>query len=388
MIATVDKPVEELTLLDYIDKYELLRPLSLPRRNQYRYSVRSLNHFAKYEVTLTELSDELVNRWLLDLRRRGLAPRTIKSYRTDILTLWRSAAVDGLAIEPRRISPVKLPQSNPDAWTQDDLRRLLAAAGELKGYFRATGVKCSDWWTAFLLVGWDTALRFTDMFRFRGSDILPGGELLLIQSKTGQVHRARLRPETLLALEKIASDMNAPALPLWGKYDVFFRRFRKLIKAAGLPGSPKWLRRASATAVEVAYPGSAMAHLGHRTAGLAYKNYVDQRQIQHTKPLPPSLEYIAPEVEATETELPTRFSLTDDVREALTAPWLTRKHLRTVLAHLESLGITQPMAAKVLMMTPGQLAMVTRGRHSIPDHLRRRLRFLFGVTTATRRAKP
>lgn len=204
--ATIPGP--SLTILEYIDRYELLRPLSPSRRNQYRYSVRALSRFAKYDVPLSELCDDLINRWLLDLRRRGLTPRTIKSYRMDVLVLWRSAAADGLAVAPRRICPAHVPEMNPDAWTPGEVHRLLAAADELPGYFRATGIKCSVWWCAFILVGWDTGLRFTDMFRFRGSDILNGGELLLIQHKTGLVHRARLQAENMADWERSALRCN------------------------------------------------------------------------------------------------------------------------------------------------------------------------------------
>jgi hypothetical protein len=66
-------------------------------------------------------------------------------------------------------------------------------------------------------------------------------------------------------------------------------QFAKLVRGAGLQGSTKWLRRSGATWCEVHQPGSAMAFLGHRTPGLAYKHYVDPRFVQRDKPRPPKI---------------------------------------------------------------------------------------------------
>lgn len=77
--------------------------------------------------------------------------------------------------------------------------------------------------------------------------------------------------------------------PLWGSRWSFYRHYRKLVAAAGVRGTSKWLRRSSATALERICPGSAMGHLGHKTPGLAYRHYVDPRMLQCGRPLPPEL---------------------------------------------------------------------------------------------------
>ena len=50
----------------------------------------------------------------------------------------------------------------------------------------------------------------------------------------------------------------------------------------------KMLRKSSASAVEAMQPGAAMRHLGHRSADLAYRFYID-----HAEPLPPALPVLA-----------------------------------------------------------------------------------------------
>ena len=67
-----------------------------------------------------------------------------------------------------------------------------------------------------------------------------------------------------------------------------------------LPANSAWDFSASGTAIwkqgihdsiliELVHPGAAMALLGHRTPGLAYRHYVDARQVSRSKPTPPRI---------------------------------------------------------------------------------------------------
>ena len=99
----------------------------------------------------------------------------------------------------------------------------------------------------------------------------------------------RLSPETLDAIER--SSPRDRELIFGGllTYNSFATIFRRIVKRAGLKGWSKWLRRSAATAIEAAHPGAATAFLGHRTADLAMRDYVDRAQIQYMKPTPPPL---------------------------------------------------------------------------------------------------
>ena len=98
------------------------------------------------------------------------------------------------------------------------------------------------------------------------------------------------QPETVDAI-KLTFPPNRELLFPWPHCDRHFSNmFTQIVKAAGIrPGTLKWLRRASATAVEAEQPGAAMAHLGHRTPGLAYQSYVDPRQLGFNRASPPKL---------------------------------------------------------------------------------------------------
>ncbi len=63
--------------------------------------------------------------------------------------------------------------------------------------------------------------------------------------------------------------------------------FRRVADRAGLKGSFKKIRKASASNVELRFPGCGSAHLGHVSqATLAQTNYLDPRIVGKNKPLP------------------------------------------------------------------------------------------------------
>lgn len=113
--------------------------------------------------------------------------------------------------------------------------------------------------------------------------------IVLPMSKTGDIITCALPPDALETLDKLRGGERTQVFgQLMNDRNsrVFFRH---VLRANGLPGSIKWLRRTSATLFERIHPGAAKAHLGHRTHGLAYKHYVDPRLLQQDKPMPPSI---------------------------------------------------------------------------------------------------
>lgn len=287
---------QSLTLQEAARKYEADRDIAASTKMQLTYAMRSFDRYFVprfgHPATLDELTDDLVNEWLLDMKAMGLSQSYIRSHRVWMVTLWRAShEAERCQTFPRRIRRIKKPETIPEAWSADQVRLLLATVAELKGYYRYTGYKKSLWWTCYIMVAWDTALRLCDLLAITPKQVGADGRIVLIQAKTGWAHTAQLRPETMEALKRLGSlEVEETILPWNPKTRRHLHScFRDILKAAGLKGSPKWLRRASATALEQKNPGAAMAHLGHRTPGLCYKHYVDPRLIQRDKPLPPPL---------------------------------------------------------------------------------------------------
>lgn len=289
---------QSLTLYEAVAKYEADRDIKKNTRMQLVYSVRSFHRYFVprfgREATLADLTDDLVNEWLLEMKNAGKSQAYIRTQRVWIVTLWRASyEAERCETFPKRVRRIKKPEGIPEAWTPEQVRLLLAAASTLTGYYRFTGYKKSLWWTCFILVAWDTALRLGDLLTIRSDQITPDGRIVLVQAKTGWVHEARLRPETMAALTQLGTLPREGCILPWNEKTLrhLFTCFREILKVAGLRGSSRWLRRSSATAIEQQFPGAAMAHLGHRTPGLAYKHYVDPRLVQRDKPLPPPLDF-------------------------------------------------------------------------------------------------
>jgi integrase len=104
------------------------------------------------------------------LAARALKLETIKQVRTLLLTLWRFAVDRGLASEPPRVRRLKVPREQPDAWSLDEVNRIIAAAR----LFRSKplcGIAANKWWTGIMLTCWYTALRRGSLFAIRTADV-------------------------------------------------------------------------------------------------------------------------------------------------------------------------------------------------------------------------
>lgn len=248
-----------------------------------------LRKFLGHDPTAADFSDDTVNLYLHSLAGEGLSKRSLKGHRGFALTIWRWLYERGEVEHlPRRVKKIAAPPKPGPAWIRNEGAALLVAAHRQIGWFRRSRVSRKGFWIAFILVGWNCGLRLGDLLALRFSDI-QSGVLVVTQQKTGELLGQPLWPETVAAIEAIRSPERQR---IFG--DALSRRkvqdyFKLLVLSAGLTGTSKWLRRSGATSIEIAQPGSAMAFLGHKTPGLAYKHYVDLAQVQRSKIAPPPI---------------------------------------------------------------------------------------------------
>ena len=229
-----------------------------------------------------------IDDWITARLAAGIARIGVARQRGAILSLWREAARLGLADSvPQNIRTVRLRLAPPRAWLPDEFAAVLAAIDGTPGAF-ACGVPRRLLLRAFCLVGFYSGLRPSDLLAIRTSDVAADGKLVVVVQKTGQIHDCRLPPDAMRALEATRYRSRALAFPISRK--TLGGAWRTLRAKAGLTGTPKWLRRTGATRCEQQQPGSAMAYLGHRTPGLEYRHYVDLRQLESQRPVPPGLE--------------------------------------------------------------------------------------------------
>jgi hypothetical protein len=274
-----------MLLSTLIDKYELANDLKPSSISQLRWTVRAFSKHLGHEATVADLTADAINAHLKALRDAGRQPSTVRGRRINLVTLWKFARkTHYLAERPTGVRKIKVPRKPPSAWTQEQVQHLLEVVATFQGTL-PTGHKAATYWRAYLMAGWDTGLRRCDLVKLSAADVSSDGFYKTTQEKTGDVIVCQLRPETLTALAALG-----PIGLHWpGRIEVWYRHFRRLLVLAKLDGKPKWLRRASATAVELDHPGQGSRHLGHRTPGLAEKHYLDQSILARSKPQPPRL---------------------------------------------------------------------------------------------------
>jgi len=276
-----------MLLASFVAHYSRRRDLSPSSETHLAFAVRSLEAHAGRPLELSSLTCELIDGWIAARLSAGRSRILVHRQRGAVLTLWRAAHAAGLAAQlPEDVRMVRVRLDPPRAWQPDEFVLLLAAIDRLHGAF-ACGVPRRLFLRALALVGYYSGLRPSDLRRLRAADISTTGRLVVRVQKTGQVFDCLLPADALAAIAATQPERRELLFPISRK--TLCAAWRSLIKAAGIAGTPKWLRRTGATRCEQQQPGSAMAYLGHRTPGLAHRHYVDSRQIASQRPVPPPL---------------------------------------------------------------------------------------------------
>jgi len=280
------------TLGAYAANYSLLRDVRPETVRQYEITARLYERWAGGPARLDELDEQSVSAWLRDYAASGVEPETVRSKKVGLLALWRAAADEGLCDPPtRRIRSVKCAYKPPTCWDVNEIMLLLDACRSLKRWHR-TGLRRSAWFDLAIRVAWDTGLRQGDQWALPVSMVRPDGTIALSQSKTGRAVICQLSPSTLAALRRSLEIAPRDLLTPWmASHETFDDQFKRLVAKAGIrPGTWKWVRRASATDVEIQLPGSASAHLGHVPGSrIAERNYLDPAQLRRTVATPREL---------------------------------------------------------------------------------------------------
>lgn len=274
-------------MIQQVERYIAARELSASYADTLRRHVRAFCHWVGREIPVTEVTSDLVNAWLADLRADSrLGPKSRHDYRASVLAVWRDAWETGLADHrPERVRTVRVPHTVPIAWTLDEVRRLVKACQTLQGIVEGTQIARSAWFDRFVRLGWYTGLRLSDLLAARGPDVAPNGVLRLATTKTGRIVCARLPASLASGLPK-----TGPLLPWPGGRRTLYRWLEKLVKAAGIRrGSSRWLRRSAASYVERDHPGAGHRLLGHSSEGMARRHYLDPAITGRLPPMPPHL---------------------------------------------------------------------------------------------------
>ena len=287
----------EMLLAHWVASYGRSRSLRPQGPRQLMYSVAHLQRFANKPLTLDDLSDDLLNGWIAARHAQGMAPKTVHSQRGHILTLWREAHRRRLVkAGPQYIQPVKVPKPRPRAYTPEELATLLHAFDKMEDkFYLPIDLENSSFMAvpkrlllrAFLLTAYESGLRPCDLRALRTTDIT-SDRIVILQTKTQEPKEFCLSAEAMRALHATHPEQRALVFPL-GKMQLG-RAWKSACNSADLPGTPRWVRRAGATAIMrmTGNPNAVASFLGH-TSPQNQVHYVDPRQITSVHPVPPPI---------------------------------------------------------------------------------------------------
>jgi len=246
----------------------------------YDYSIRLFGDSLKRPATLDDLDDLTVSRHLQRLHKQGYSPHSINKERDQLLAIWRLAARKKLVDEFPEVQRLPAPRKIPQAWTLDELGRLIHAAENQRGDY--CGIAAGLWWAARIVFCYATGERTTavglaEWSHLRGSVI----EFPPQNRKGGQKTNIVVLPNyAMRRLEKIRKPSRSLLFP-WPRSETYlYYIFSKICKRAGLSddGQHKFhcLRRTHATQLKIA-GGDPSASLGHSNPATTAR-YIDTRQ--------------------------------------------------------------------------------------------------------------
>ncbi len=256
--------------------------LSASAIEQIDIAVRLFESWAGRPLSVHDLSEDLLRRFLTDYRRSHAAATT-NSKRGHLLALWQCAFDEGLLDRPPRRAKIRRAKASPaipEAWTPEEVGRILEAAAEQPG--EMAGLPAADWWRSILLVLYDSGERRGAALKTASSDLSPeNGRVIFRETKTGRPRYCALHPDTAEACRQI-HDPGRPLMWPWGlSISYLDKRFKRLLERAGVSygrgrgGCWHKLRRTSGTLVE-ANGGDGAKHLGN-SRQVFEKHYRDPR---------------------------------------------------------------------------------------------------------------
>ena len=294
-----------LVLREYLDANQVCDK----HRQHIELHVRRFDEWMhRRETSRLESDSALISAWLAQLAAQpNLGPTTVNAHRGTVLSLVRFATSDGDPL-PRadRIRRQKTPQKVNVAFTQDEIRAMLAAApryqpmtertygrgiaGDVIPRHRPDGVRWSVWWEAFVRVGYESGQYLSDLRLIPWRHVGADGAITFTRHKTGKLMSFRLSPKALWAAKKIGHE--TLLLP-WdfemGSY--FPREFKKFCRFARVRElTPKSLRRSAITYTYMESGEEAARVLaGHSSFATTARHYIDYSIARRPIVSPPPL---------------------------------------------------------------------------------------------------
>jgi len=264
-------------------------------RDLYEITLRHFNKFLARRATLDDLADETTLAAYLQQRLTNVVAPTAAKCRCNLMAMANFAFKKGHIPTCPEVQPIVIPEITPEAWTLDELRRLLDACRVMPG--KMDGLPSGDWWYALHLFALDTgerteatlSLRWSWVDRLHGWVNVPA----MVRKGRRKPMRYKLRSETLAALVSLSRPNREHVFwtPAVTSTATFYGRYDQLLSRAGLPKGRRFklqrMRRTFASLVERS-GGDATRALAHSSRRITERSYLDESLIDR----PPIVTFI------------------------------------------------------------------------------------------------
>jgi integrase len=223
--------VNDNTVWGLLDDYVLTHEIKASSADFYRRVVSALCTWYGRGLTAEEFTVDLVNRFLLFKQEAKLTSAYRRSLRNGLRALLNHAGRSG------KLRPVRLVLDDPDCWTPEEVCRLVDACP-------------NELWRQRLELAYYTGLSYCDLILVTRADIRDG-VLHWHRQKTGEPVWVPIPDSLLCRLPESGTLFGLDCSDEW-----FRRQFDKIVKAAGLAGTFKKLRKSAGTSVESRHPGA------------------------------------------------------------------------------------------------------------------------------------
>lgn len=263
----------------------------LPRETgthiSYRAAINRLCDMAGCEVTLEQLSDDLVERLIVWMQQGGWAAATRKRTRGELLAIWRYAwKKKWTETLPRDVEEVRVPLRVPEAWSTEEMGRLLAAAATCDGH--VMGIRAALYWPALILLIYDTGLRINTVMQLQTADLDLDRGWIKARWNTQKQKNDQALPLSADSIRLLLATgvQDRPLVFPWPfkhRGQSLCARLRKLLQLAGLRDTHKdlWhkIRRTNGTYVaDAGGEEAAMRQLGHSALSVT-RRYIDPTKL-------------------------------------------------------------------------------------------------------------
>ena len=276
-----------MLLADLLDVYLSEREASPRYIESLKRTVKRARQFSLLDTS--QLIPEKANEFLT---RLPLAAVTRSNIRRELLTLWRFAFEHSYTdVPPLRVCRIKATPPPPRAWSLDTLRQLLLAAEQDTRPVsqRIHGLLWRDVLPCWIVVGYDTGLRLSDLLHLQEANIVNGCVICTAQ-KTGKFTVRAISSSGLELVAKLLKKSPDGTLFRWAlPRRRALLKWKEFLREQHIVGSSRWLRRSGATYVEILHKGQAQEFLGHSNPTLALRHYLDQTLTMQIPPSPPPI---------------------------------------------------------------------------------------------------